>query len=495
MSAQQGLVVRLILLERFGDIVANVGEIIFQNPNSLYHIAKSTKVPLGKVKEALSILIKHNLASFKLNVDGITAVYTLNIKNVFLMLRFPKFINLIKTKFDEEVEILVEEILLKGCLTGSEVILKATARLQENKNISVLIQQLKDKFASLVTAKYVIKLSTPTMKEEDLFALPNIDLKKLLIVLNGGSETLSDAGVYWTINFDRFHQDLRDQLIVNAVTNKFDENIGELMRILLQQMYVRTAPWVPSSNPVPILEVKEILKKRNTHSQLITHFEQYVNILEQDSTGIIRKVGEASGGSYQIEMKHIFNQLVWETIEHIVNEKFDSKASRIFRLVRSRHYIEPEQIQNLVMIPAKEAKRILYQLLEENFLVVNELKRSAPNLGPNKSFTLFHIRLDQIIRNIMELCYKSLYNIMTRRQHEKYLNKRLIDKKQRVDTITHGMRVQGISGDPVLDIEEMITPPETEILNRIGKMLQKLSLTELQIDDTMFSLEMYLMYD
>ncbi|KAF5308243.1 hypothetical protein FQR65_LT06236 [Abscondita terminalis] len=495
MSLQQGNVVKLILLERFGQIVAEIGEIIFQNPNTLYHIVKTTKIPLGRAKEALSILIKYNLASFKLNADEVTAIYSLNTKNVLLMLRYPKFINLIKNKFDEEVEILVEEILLKGCLTGSEVLMKAAVRLKENKNLNILLQQLKDKFASLVTAKYVIKLTTPITKEEDLFTPPNIELKSLVGILNGGTETLSDAGIYWRINSDRFHQDLRDQLVVNAVISKFDDNVGELIRIFLQQMYVRTAPWVPSSNPVPILEVKEIVKKRNSHPQLITYFDQYIHILEQDTTGIIRKVGEASGGSYQIEMKHIFNNLIWETVEHVVNEKFDSKASRIFRLVKSRHYIEPEQIQNLVMIPAKETKRILYQLLEENFLVVNELKRSAPSLGPTKSFTLFHIRLDQIIRNILQLCYKSLYNVMTRRHHEKYLNKRLIDKKQRVDTITHGMRAQGISGDPVVDIEEMITPPENEILNRIGKMMQRMSLTELQIDDTMFLLEMYLMYE
>lgn len=151
-------------------------------------------------------------------------------------------------------------------------------------------------------------------------------------------------------------------------------------------------------------------------------------------------------------MKGIFTKLAWEAVEHIVNEKLDSKAARIFRLIRSKNYIEPDQIQNLVMIPAKEAKKISYQLLEENFVLLNELKRSLPNLGPCKSFTLFFIHLNQIVRSTLELCYKSLFNIMTRRHHEKYLNKRLLDKKQRVDTITHGMRVQGISGEPVLDV-------------------------------------------
>ncbi|KAJ8969387.1 hypothetical protein NQ314_001786 [Rhamnusium bicolor] len=82
---------------------------------------------------------------------------------------------------------------------------------------------------------------------------------------------------------------------------------------------------------------------------------------------------------------------------------------------------------------------------------------------------LFHIQIEQVIRMILELCYKALFNVMSRRNHEKIANKRIIDKKQRVDTIAMGMRAQGASEDQLADIEEMITPPEREILETIEK--------------------------
>lgn len=163
-------------------------------------------------------------------------------------------------------------------------------------------------------------------------------------------------------------------------------------------------------------------------------------------------MGEASGGSYEINMKQIFTTLAWELIEEIVLEKFDTKSARIFRLVKNKTYIEPEHIQQLVMIPAKEAKRLSYELLEENFLKLQELKKAAPSAGPAKSFTLFYIQLSQVARTVIETSCKTICNMITRRHHDRSVNKRIIDKKQRVDTITIGMRLQGATEEQLGDV-------------------------------------------
>lgn len=196
-----------------------------------------------------------------------------------LMLRYPKYINLIKHKFDDETEILAEEILLNPFLTASELILKTVVRLKENQNLSVLVKQIKDKFTTLVTAQYLMRVLSPNTTEKQLFTIPEINSQQIIEVINGGNEKFGDAGIYWRLNLDRFHQDLRDQVVADAVSNKFDDNMGELMRVLLQEMYIRTAPWGHESNPIPILEVKNIIKKQNTHPTLLTYFDQYVTVL------------------------------------------------------------------------------------------------------------------------------------------------------------------------------------------------------------------------
>lgn len=104
------------------------------------------------------------------------------------------------------------------------------------------------------------------------------------------------------------------------------------------------------------------------------------------------------------------------------------------------------------MIPAKEAKRLTYQLLEENFFEVQDLKKTGSNSGPSKSFTLFYINLEQIVKMVLELCYKTLFNVMTRRNNDRLVNKRIIDKKERVDTIALGMRLQGADEAQLADV-------------------------------------------
>ncbi|XP_072386511.1 DNA-directed RNA polymerase III subunit RPC3 [Diabrotica undecimpunctata] len=503
MSTQLGKVLSIILAERFGTVVEKVGTSLYQYGSApLLHIKKRTELPLSKLKESLAILIKYQLVTFVPNQNENLANYCIKPDKVLLMLRYPKYINLIKKKFGDASEMIIEEYLLRSYIPASEALIKIHERLSKNNENNVSFGQLKNEFIALINAKYLIKLphneqeDKPVPKlflnEKDMHILPPIDVNLLVKANSGEQVAFPDKDIYWQINFDRFHQDMRDKIIFTAFTKKFDENAGEVVKMLLQQMYIRTEPWADVSNPIPILEIKDMVKKQKNLSQLNAVFDQYINVIEQDQSNLIRKAGN---GTFQIHLKEAFTQFTWEVVEQCVMEKFDTKAARIFRLVRLKKYIEPDMIQQLAMIPAKEAKRLTYQLLEENFLHIQELRKAAVGgSGPNKSFTLFHINLDLIVRMLLELCYKTLFNVMTRRNHEKITNKRIIDKKQRVETIALGMRAQGAAEEQLTEIEEMITPPEREILEKIDRTMKKFNTVELEIDDTIFLIEMYLMY-
>lgn len=226
--------------------------------------------------------------SFSPNKNENIANYTLNAENVLLMLRYPKYINLIKKKFGDESEMIIEEILQRGYWTASEIVLKVYQRLSKNAENSVTLGQLKDKFISLVMAKYLVRIPysqedkpVPNLiiQDKELHLIPEIDLKQIATAKSGQTCNYPDKNIYWTVNFDRFHQDMRDKIIVTAFTRKFDENAGELVKLLLQQMYIRTQPWADISNPVPILEIKDLIKKQTSFPQLNAFFDQYVNVI------------------------------------------------------------------------------------------------------------------------------------------------------------------------------------------------------------------------
>lgn len=119
-------------------------------------------------------------------------------------------------------------------------------------------------------------------------------------------------------------------MVISAITQKFDKNAGELMRQLINLMYLRTASWADTSNPIPYTEIKEEVKKLN-YEELEHYLDQYLRLLEEDSTQFIKRVGDSGGGQYSVNMKNAFKQLTWATLEHIVTERFGSKAARIFR--------------------------------------------------------------------------------------------------------------------------------------------------------------------
>ena len=49
------------------------------------------------------------------------------------------------------------------------------------------------------------------------------------------------------------------------------------------------------------------------------------------------------------------------------------------------------------MIPSKETKELTYQLLENNFIQLQELRKSMAANAISKSFYLFYVDMNQVI--------------------------------------------------------------------------------------------------
>lgn len=243
------------------------------------------------------MLIKYRLVTFKpCAYNKKIAEYELCEGNVVMMLRYGKYTILIKEKFgDLKSEIIIEELLRNGYMSASRTILNVAERLQcDVSQLSVI----RDYFVALVVAKYVEKVELKSDRQpvpiletpdEKLVVPPSVNIHLLSqIYLKKINETvLPQVDVFYTVNFDRFHQDMRDNLIVTAFTRKIDESAGEFVRILLQQMYIRTNPWDESSNPVPLSEIKSFASKKVNCSNLLAFFDEYVEIIGNNKNIIL----------------------------------------------------------------------------------------------------------------------------------------------------------------------------------------------------------------
>jgi len=58
---------------------------------------------------------------------------------------------------------------------------------------------------------------------------------------------------------------------------------------------------------------------------------------------------------------------------------------------------------------------------------------------------------------VLEMCYKALYNAMTRREHERYENRRMIEKQQRIALITLNMKEQGATTEQLSEVSNIFS--------------------------------------
>ena len=65
------------------------------------------------------------------------------------------------------------------------------------------------------------------------------------------------------------------------------------------------------------------------------------------------------------------------------------------------------------MVPQKEAKEMLYTLLAEHFVTVQEIPRSQ-DYAPARTFYLFTVNLSQVATMLLERCYKTAGNVKGR---------------------------------------------------------------------------------
>ncbi|EPY89982.1 DNA-directed RNA polymerase III subunit RPC3 [Camelus ferus] len=463
-----------------------------------------------EVKKALCVLIQHNLVIHRVHKRGVVE-YEAQCSRVLRMLRYPRYIYTAKTLYSDTGELLVEELLLNGKMTMSAVVKKVADRLTETmedgKNMDYA--EVSNTFVRLADTHFVQRCPVvpatensdpgppppaPTLviSEKDMYLVPKLSLigkgkrrrssdedatgepkAKRPKHTSDNKEPIPDDGIYWQANLDRFHQHFRDQAIVSAVANRMDQTSSEIVRTMLRMSEITTSSSAPFTQPLSSNEIFRSLPVGYNISKQV--LDQYLTLLADDPLEFVGKSGDSGGGMYVInrndqaktllsdldprheDLHKALGCLSTASLESVVQERFGSRCARIFRLVLQKKHLEQKQVEDFAMIPAKEAKDMLYKMLSENFISL-----------------------------------QSVANLIERRQFETKENKRLLEKSQRVEAIIASMQATGAEEAQLQEIEEMITAPERQQLETLKRNVNKLDACEIQVDETIFLLESYI---
>ncbi|KAK2518131.1 Polr3c [Columba guinea] len=543
----------LLLHEHFGEIVEKIGtQLVRAGGQALRGIAGGTGLLLDQVKKALCVLIQHNLVTFRLPRRGCVE-YEAQCGRILRILRYPRYIYTAKTLYGDTGELIVEELLLNGQLTMSAVVRKVADRLTETMEDGKTMDyaDVSSTFVRLVDTHFVQRCPlvpegpqspevppppAPTLlsSDKDMYTVPRLSLvgkgkrrrsceeedgeprAKKQKQEGESSEAPPDDGIYWQVNIDRFHQHFRDQAIVSAVANRMDqvgafeglEPLGaevphpaalsfapkpqtssEIVRTMLRMSEVTTSSGAAYTQPLSSNEIfRSLPAGYNIVKQVL---DQHLTLLADDPLEFVGKSGDSGGGMYTVNLHKALASLATATLESVVEERFGSRCARIFRLLLRKKHLEQKQVEDFAMIPAKEAKEMLYKMLSESFVSLQEIPKT-PDHAPSRTFYLYTVNVPAAARMLLHRCYKSVANLMERRQFETKENKRLLEKSQRVEAILASMQATGAEPAQLQEIEEMITAPERQQLETLKRNVNKIDASENQVDETIFVLESFI---
>ncbi|KAJ8383778.1 hypothetical protein AAFF_G00214650 [Aldrovandia affinis] len=519
MTVQEVRLCGLLLQEHFGEVV------------------EKSNTPLDLVKKSLCVLVQHGMCVFRGGRRGPSgpAEYCASPDRVLRILRFPRYIYTAKTLYGDTGELIVEEVLQRGHMTMSHAVRTVADRLTHNmeEGRSMEYSEVVSAFSRLVETHFLqrcppvaevgttsstaeapsvpaARASTPTLSDShpDRYTLPHINLTgkgkrrrssedsdgetkegKRAKMDTAASVSMGDEGIYWQVNFERFHQHFRDQAIVSAVANKLDQTSSEIVRTMLRMSEVTTTPTAAYTQPLSANEIFRALPPSYSINRPV--LDQYLSLLVDDPMEFVGKSGDSGGGMYVVNLHKGLAILAIATLESVVQEWFGSRSARIFRLLLRKRHLEQKQVEDFAMIPAKEAKDMLYKLLSENLVQLQEIPKT-PDHAPSRTFYLYTVNPLATARLLLQKCYKTVANLIDRRLYETKENKRLLEKSQRIEAILASLQASGAEPGQLTEVEEMITAPERQQLQALRHHVNKLDSSENQVDETIFLLESYI---
>uniref|UniRef100_A0A671PQI3 DNA-directed RNA polymerase III subunit RPC3 n=1 Tax=Sinocyclocheilus anshuiensis TaxID=1608454 RepID=A0A671PQI3_9TELE len=534
MTTQEVRLCGLLLQEHFGNVVEKVGtHLIRSGVLTLRALAHETKLPLDLVKKSLCVLVQHGMCTFGAGRRGPAGPveYRINCEHVFHMLRYPRYIYTAKSLYGDTGELIVEEILQRGHMTMSSTVKTVADRLTHNmpEGQSMDYSEVVSVFSQLVETHFLQRCpplasagssssgavdtplpvaTQPTEPEShpDCYKLPYINLtgqgKRRRSSEDGeadqcaakkartdNSECGDDDGIYWQVNFQRFHLHFRDQAIISAVSCKLDQSSSEIVRTMLRMSEVTTPAHAAFTQALSANEIFRALLSRSPDARPI--LDQYLSLLVDDPMEFVGKTGDSGGGMYVVNLHRALANLARATLESVVQERFGSRSARIFRLLLRKRHLEQKQVEDFAMIPAKEAKDMLYKLLSENLVQLQEIPKT-PDYAPSRTFYLYTVNQLPTARLLLQHCYKTVGNLIERRLYETKENKRLLEKSQRIEAILASLQATGAEAAQLTEVEEMITVPERQQLESLRHHINKLDSSENQVDETIFLLKSYI---
>lgn len=260
---------------------------------------------------------------------------------------------------------------------------------------------------------------------------------------------------FWSLDATRFLVDYRNQDIVDFVRRKLNPMASTLVHLMLKEYPLSSSD--PCPLPVPMHRFASLAEQADTPMDLSEgELRRYLEQL----TGPACTVYIKQSDGYVLNHRELITQLKSSHAQSVVTGKFDQLAGRIFSLLLVKKRLEEKQVVTLATAPNQKVRAALYAMMKAGFASLQEVPKGIDR-QPSRAFFLWGVPVQQVQENLLDGFLAAWANVRARLAHANLRIKPILDK---------------------LDLQEVLTEVEREMLAKWRKADDKLQLSLLHLD-------------
>ncbi|KRX54886.1 DNA-directed RNA polymerase III subunit RPC3 [Trichinella sp. T9] len=417
----------LIIEEYFGKNAVALAKILMKMPcaTDLNELVQLVNLPPIEVRRLLRIFIRFDIVTFTVEEKS-RIVYNIHSPAIIKLLWYAEYMRVVFLLFGNIAEAVAFELLTSGKLSEVDCVDFTFQRL--SKKCTTTKSEVQQMFSNLVHCKIIkqCKVFNWNLVEDD----SSVCLNQYRA---SNSESRMKKVIYWSVNFNFIENCLRQKLILDFITDRYDKTAAEVFCFIMDVNEIDPS----RSKRSNLISHSEVLKKYPGSSTVKAELSHYFDVFANDSVKLISVNNTVGSRTYTIEYASIFEHLCFIAITQLIRQRTDPKAAQLFRLIHAENVVAQSELEHKALMSPNDVARFSYILTKDSFVDLIDL----PGADANSSCISF-LTVDrmQAARRALDETLRAIANCIHRRNAEITTQKELLHREEKCHTVCEMIR-------------------------------------------------------
>ena len=252
----------------------------------------------------------------------------------------------------------------------------------------------------------------------------------------------SDPSLIWyTANYARLHRLMLNHHIEDYLAAELGSDVAKVYKYMLRaageheeeigRQYCRISSIINQSD---VIAVSRSLWNPDEQDRLSpAEYNEAYTVLQKSPLNLVTDSGERWGSGIRLTTEAVLQRIKRSIAESYVLERYGERSVRIFRLLLDKGQLNQKLISDMALLPMKSVRTVLYKMMTDDMVKLQDVPKRADR-NPQNTLYMWSVDLDAAYYAISESVYKSLFNLLLRKQRGLTRNEDLL---KRVESVGH----------------------------------------------------------